>query len=281
MHRFVREPPGARVTLKQLDRFAQRAHALEASGRIARQRHAADVGKLVRHVGVEAPRRRFVGGAQQRSDARAGVRRPVGDDEVQDAAEQVHVGAHIERLARQRHLRRHVLRCAGDGRERGDVRHTGQTRVAHAHRDAPIEHIDLAERADHHVFRLQIAMKDAAAVREFDGTADFDEGLQVRGELVLRRRTRAQHVDPRAALDALHREQHFPVRTAPEGIDRHDVRMLEQARDAGLAQQRQRIFVAVSCARRPRASPLLRARARLVARERSGPCHRRRCARRA
>ena len=45
-------------------------------------------------------------------------------------------------------------------------------------RDAPVEHVDLAEIAEHDVRGLEIAMDDAARVRELDREADVGERAQ-------------------------------------------------------------------------------------------------------
>src|SRR6185295_8129078 len=58
--------------------------------------------------------------------------------------------------------------------------------VAERPRDAPVEDVDLAEVAEHDVRRLEIAVHDAAAVRELDREADVDE--------------RAQHAPPHRGL---------------------------------------------------------------------------------
>src|SRR5207237_6925920 len=45
-------------------------------------------------------------------------------------------------------------------------------------RDAPVEHVDLAEVAEHDVVGLEIAMDDPADVRELDREADLREAAQ-------------------------------------------------------------------------------------------------------
>ena len=71
-------------------------------------------------------------------------------------------------------------------------------------REAPVHHLHFAERADHHVERLQVAVDDAAAVGVADGVADvFEDGDEVR-------RVRVRVLDvvgERAALHELHREE--------------------------------------------------------------------------
>ena len=52
------------------------------------------------------------------------------------------------------------------------------SRLADDLRDAPVEHVDLAEVAEHDVGRLEIAVDDAARVRELDREADVDERAQ-------------------------------------------------------------------------------------------------------
>ena len=63
-------------------------------------------------------------------------------------------------------------------------------RVGDDARDAPVEHVDLAVVAEHDVRRLEIAMDDAARVRELDREADVDERARAaaaRGSSCVRR----------------------------------------------------------------------------------------------
>ena len=103
------------------------------------------------------------------------MQRLAGEDLEQDRAERVDVGrrcrpscaAHLlgrhvaGRAEHRAGLRRAVERSAVADREAASSR----SPVEHA-RDAPVEHVDLAEVAEHDVRRLEIAMDDAARVRE-------------------------------------------------------------------------------------------------------------------
>ncbi len=78
--------------------------------------------------------------------------------------------------------------------------------------DAPVHHEDLAELADRDVVRLEIAVKDALAVRVRDRLADADEDVEHaaqrlgRGAGLARGVERADQRAQRAAADLLHRE---------------------------------------------------------------------------
>ena len=65
--------------------------------------------------------------------------------------------------------------------------------------DAPVEDEHFAEAADHHVGRLEIAMHDAARVREGDGSATRSKTLNLRLS-VSRARAWRSSVTPRTSF---------------------------------------------------------------------------------
>jgi hypothetical protein len=98
----------------------------------------------------------------------------------------------------------------------------------------PVDDVDLAEVSDHHVLRLEIAMHDAAAVREVNGLTDLSERLQIPLEQIARSED-APHavfvvhaIEPGRAFDALEDELRQTVGSGDEIVDRDDVRVLER-----------------------------------------------------
>ena len=113
--------------------------------------------------------------------------------------------------------------------------------IEHA-REPPVEHVDLAEVAEHDVRRLEIAMDDAARVGELDREADVDEPredlaawpLLAHGLLL---RAIREHIGERRAGQSLHHEVRVAVPIDAEIVDRHDRRMLEPTLDVRLAKE--------------------------------------------
>ena len=109
-------------------------------------------------------------------------------------------------------------------------------------RDAPVDEVDLAVAADHHVLGLDVAMDDAAAVRELDGPTHLREDLEVRGEpieLVAKVdqsgcASSSMSVAQVDAFDALHDEERPAALVDAERMHRNDAGMLERAGEARL-----------------------------------------------
>ena len=118
--------------------------------------------------------------------------------------------------------------------------------VRHIDCEAPVRHQDLAEIADHHVARLQVAVDDAAAVRERDCVADRLEHFEMTLESVVRARSRSASVFrmeqrvPGDAADQLHRERRAALLVEDQVVGRHDVRVIERAGDERLGRKRTR-----------------------------------------
>ena len=130
-----------------------------------------------------APRREASPRARPR---RAGVQRLAGEDLEQDRAERVDVGAPRRASARRALLGRHVAGRAehAAGRSvatRAVVAARGRRRAVGAAddaRDAPVEHVDLAESPSMMFAGLRSRWIDAARVRELDREAHVDERAQ-------------------------------------------------------------------------------------------------------
>jgi hypothetical protein len=191
--------------------------------------------------------------------ALADVGRQPGQDLAQDRAQREHVRALVEPVHVARGLfRRHVGRRAhhrSDHRIRAAARRLArahrledrQLRMLHLRallvgraaarehlREAPVDHLHLAERADHDVRRLQVAVDHAARVRVAhrlaDRLEDRDQPLAVRAGVLALGEQRRQ----RAPLDELHREEGPLVLHRAELVHRHDARMLQLAADLRL-----------------------------------------------
>ena len=102
-------------------------------------------------------------------------------------------------------------------------------------RDAPVEHVHLAVVAEHDVRRLEIAVDDAARVRELDREAHVDERAQQRAGSGAP--ARASLLGERDAGEPLHREERAARLVDAELVDRDDRRVIEAGLDPRLAQE--------------------------------------------
>ncbi len=133
------------------------------------------------------------------------MQRLTGEDLEQQRAQRVDVGGWTDVVAFHLFGRHEPGRAENDadtGLVRGqrvEVDRSGDRRRAprleHA-RDAPVEHVDIVEVAEHHVRWLEIAMHDVARVRTLDREAHVDERTQQR---LLRERPRLEVLGERAA----------------------------------------------------------------------------------
>ena len=105
------------------------------------------------------------------------------------------------------------------------VEHLGQ---------APVHHLDLAEAADHHVRRLQVAVDHAPGVGIGHRLADLLEDRQEPRPVVRRVLAGLQQRGQGAALDQLHGEVEPAVGEPAQLVDRDDPRVLELAADLRL-----------------------------------------------
>ena len=170
------------------------------------------------------------------------IGRAAGEDLAQDRPEREHVAALVEIVdVAHRLLRRHVRGCSHDGsgdrggplgfasngRDHRLVRPRLDLALAEDLREPPVDDLHLAERADHHVRRLEIAVDHAARV----GVSDRLRHLLEHGEEVDAMRVGIESLRERPSLDQLHREARTPVRLKTEAVDRHDAGVLELAAD--------------------------------------------------
>ena len=168
-------------------------------------------------------------------DVGAFVTEALREELVQGRAEQVDVGALVDGGGEE-HLGGHV---------RGRPCDAVAERRALRRRDAPVDEVDLAVAADHHVLGLDVAMNDVATVRELDGPTDLREDLEVRGEAIElacegrpeRMRVVVDERRPIDALDALHDEERPAAVVDAERVHGNDAGMLERPGEARLAEQ--------------------------------------------
>ena len=199
--------------------------------------------RSVRHRGVDAARRHRFAIEDAVEDHRrrvAGETLPAGRHLVEHDAEREQVGARIEILAA-RLLGRHV----GDGAD-GGADHAGEVlrrgfpgrrrfrlrrrRVGGELGQAEVEHLHLAAPGDEDVRGLDVAVKDALAVRRVQRIgnlrADVEQGAEVE-------RPSAQPLVERLALEQLHRQIALSL-VLVEAVDRADVGMVQATRRCGL-----------------------------------------------
>ena len=98
----------------------------------------------------------------------------------------------------------------------------------------PIQDVHVTEIAEHDVRGLEIAMDDAARVRELDREADIGERTQ---QALARGDWRARELGERDAGEPLHREERAALVVRPEIVDRQDRRVIEAGLDPSLAQK--------------------------------------------
>src|SRR3569832_2362984 len=169
----------------------------------------------------------------------ASVLRLAGEHLEQDRAERVDIGRSARLHGPLELLRRHVARRAEqlallDVEAVDVVAMDLGDRLADDAREPPIEHVDYAEVAEHHVRGLEIAVDDAARVRELDREADIGE----RAQQARPRRDRALHqLRQRDAGEPLHREERAASVVGAEVVDRRDRGMIEPRLDPRLAQE--------------------------------------------
>ncbi len=100
--------------------------------------------------------------------------------------------------------------------------------------EAPVHHEHLAERADHDVGGLQVAVEHAAGVGVGHGLRRLLEHLEEVPALVRDVGSCPEERGQRAALDQLHREVRTPVRLKAYAVDRNDAGVLELGPDLRL-----------------------------------------------
>src|SRR6266481_848381 len=100
-------------------------------------------------------------------------------------------------------------------------------------REAPVHHQNFAEGTDHDVRGFQIAVEDAARVRERDGIADAEKNSQT----IRRRGDRLDVLVEAMALDKFHGVENAAVSECSDVMHGHDAGMLETREDARFADQ--------------------------------------------
>ena len=98
---------------------------------------------------------------------------------------------------------------------------------------APVHHLDLAEAADHHVRRLQVAMDHAAGVGVGHRLAMAAKIDRNRGRSSAGSRAGREQVGQRPPFHQLHGEERPPVGEGPQLVDRHDARDAAAGRRSG------------------------------------------------
>jgi hypothetical protein len=210
-----------------LEREDELVRVLKAPRRVLLHRLQHDRLELRGNRLVECPwRHRFLGDLLERDrDRRVGLERDAaGQQLVEQDPDRVEVARRRDRMPL-RLLGRQVLRGADD---RPGLRHVGRAGTG----DAEVGDLHAALGVDDHVVGLDVAVDDAALVREAGGAQDLDADVDdLRGR---ERALVAHQLLERAPLEELHRDVVGPIpRPAVEDLD--DVRVLETRRRRGLA----------------------------------------------
>ena len=195
---------------------------------------------------------------------RPAKRRAQREDRVEQLAEHVDIGARVDLIERAaRLLGRNVRRRADD-----EAVHRLKTawvrlslrvhlrvdslaafhRARHVFCEAPIHHEHFAERADHDVVRLQVAMHHPLGMRERHGIADLLKNGDQRAERIFfqHRLTPvpqpSQHFLERDALHIFHRVKRLAMLIGSEFVHGHDIRVLELTGELRFVHKTQHVF---------------------------------------
>ena len=103
-------------------------------------------------------------------------------------------------------------------------------------REPEVEDFHASVARQHHVGRLQVAVRDAALVRRADGVGERNRDGQ---DLRERQTLRGQQIGQRAAVDQFQRQEGDAVGFF-DRVDRDDVGVIERGRCAGFALKRSR-----------------------------------------
>jgi hypothetical protein len=201
--------------------IAQLIDGLIARVRVPRAGPLKDGRQLLRHVGTVRVRFAAHGSRHGGQHGVAAVAQLARRRMVQAGTQQEHVRTDVRAPAR--HLGWHVGR-----RPRQPVGGV----VGQAPGYAPVQQVHLAEVPDHDVVGLDVAVQHATAVGESTRLADLQDDLDV----ALERRARVDQLVPRTPADALH-DHGRAFGVLHHRVHRHDVRVLELARDDGLFEQ--------------------------------------------
>ena len=179
--------------------------------RRVRQSTFADIDQLLRNgVGIDV----FLPGVRKThhfKECRPPIGRLAGCHGVQKSAEQENIRVNaLRRIIPGRHLRRHEDRRSDHTREIRDLRNSGH--IHQRRRQPPIQQIDLAKLPNHHVFGLDVTVKNSATMRERHRVANAQKDVQMEAHRVFRRHSGliAEIGLPAHALNALH-DDHWPT----------------------------------------------------------------------
>ncbi len=263
-------PPQPHVVLAvevALHRLGDLARGAGPVLRLHREGAVAQLVELGRHRGHALGRARHLAGGEARQQRRhvplpAEARQR--EDLEEDRPQRVHVGPRVDPgAAAGELLGRHVPERAEERALGGDDPRCPDHQTVGLHRplvvvglraghreilpehlgEPPVEQIHLAERAQHHVARLQIAVDHAPGVGVVDGQADLGERREQapRAEALgpggVALPQVIEHALQRLAADPLHGEVDLLVVADVEVVHRHDGRVLELPLHPRLAQE--------------------------------------------
>ncbi len=216
----------------------QGARVRVPSRRLARHRLLGDRDELAGRTEavIDRGRRLAEHGARHVGGVLAVIGRPPGEDFVEHGAERIHVGAPIDRRSAcllGRHVGRRPDDRAGGGHGGAPGRRVliaWQLRRIDQLRETPIDDHGLAERADHDVAGLEIAVQHALLVRVADRFAHAEQRAYAWQPRCERGRV-GEHLFERRAGDERHRVVGLARDPAAGLVDRDDARMLQARGD--------------------------------------------------
>ncbi len=143
------------------------------------------------------------------------------------------IGANVHRFVVQL-FGRHVRGRPDEGTRRGDAREIAAVVVSIDQRQTEVEDLQPARARAHHVFGLEIAVRDSPRVRRGKTGGQFTRGVD---QFASRRANPAPDLlAQRVTVDVLRRNHHI-VADLLERVDRADARMGERSRGARFAPQ--------------------------------------------
>jgi hypothetical protein len=207
----------------------QRFAILVAVGDLARQQlveHGLEVARRRRHEVAQPPRRAVEDLVQHRLRGARRERQFAGDRLEDRDPERIEV-ARRPQFAAERLLRRAVVQRAEEARVLGGQTHRG---VVERLGEAEVGQRERAVDADQEVARLDVAVQQAAAVREPERVGDAGEaprGVERRHRLLAAAPRRGDVLVEAHADDAFHGEEQHALRLAVV-VDRHDVTVVQR-----------------------------------------------------
>ena len=238
------ESPGFAVSAVLMEGVAKGPGALKAVFRVAGHGLFADGGELRRNGLIEGGFGAVVGVHHHREEGLSRIGRRSGEGFKEDRSQKkdIGVGAQVFAVALD-HLGSHIGGGAG---RLGDLFCQGQAAggvIIDGNGDAPVQDVDLAEFTEHDVFGLEIAVNDSLAMGKLNGVADLGEDFDVQRQGVFGAEGLGggfgilDDVQPGGPGDLLHDDHRRPVVISAQGVDGHDIGVLQKTGGPALSKE--------------------------------------------